>query len=74
MAAGSIALFLLGSMPFMSVALGRDAAGRRYPATLHTLIHTFSLEILVPHIVVTPPEFDVQIPAIDVKLWMSSRI
>jgi hypothetical protein len=32
--------------------------------TLHTLIHTFAFEILPPYIVVTPPEFDIQISAI----------
>jgi len=31
---------------------------------LHTLIHTFAFEILLPHIVVIPPEFDIQISAI----------
>jgi hypothetical protein len=41
--------------------------------TLHTLIHTFAFEILPPYIVVTPPEFDIQISAIDVKSWMSPK-
>ena len=29
-------------------------------SALHTLIHTFPFEILLPHIVVTPPEFDIK--------------
>jgi hypothetical protein len=32
----------------------------------HTLIHTFSFEILLPNIVVIPPEFDIKISAINV--------
>ena len=42
--------------------------------TVNYILHTFSFEILLPHIVVIPPEFDIKISAIDVKLWMSSRI
>ena len=34
---------------------------------MNTLIHTFSFEILLPHIVVIPPKFDIKISAIDVK-------
>jgi hypothetical protein len=29
-----------------------------------TLVHTISFEILLPHIVVIPPEFDIQIAAV----------
>jgi hypothetical protein len=36
-------------------------------------MHTFSFEILQPHIVVIPPEFDINISAIDVKSWMSPK-
>jgi hypothetical protein len=31
------------------------------------ILHTFSFEILLPHIVAIPPEFDIKISAIDVN-------
>jgi len=34
---------------------------------LHTLIHTFSFEIVLPHIVVIPSDSDIKISAIDVE-------
>jgi hypothetical protein len=39
---------------------------------LRDVIHTFLFEILLPHIVVIPPEFDINISAIDVQFWMST--
>jgi hypothetical protein len=43
------------------------------PPPTRSLIHTFSFEILLRHIVVILPEFDIKISAIDVKFWMSPK-
>jgi len=40
---------------------------------LHTLIHTLPLESPLPNIVVAPKMSDINIPAIDVKFWMSQK-
>jgi hypothetical protein len=37
------------------------------------ILYTFSFEILLPHIVVIPPEFDINVSAIDVESLLVSN-
>jgi len=46
-------------------SLNSAAHGEDIPE--HYILHTLSFEILLPHIVVIPPEFDIKISAIDVE-------
>jgi hypothetical protein len=50
-----------------------NAPFRLWECKLHTLIHTLWFEILLPHIVVILPEFDIQISAIYRKFFRSSK-
>ena len=49
-----------------------EGVGVKFPRATRPLIHTFSGEILLPHIVVIPPEFDIKISRIFVVLNVST--
>jgi adenylate cyclase len=52
----------------------RKAGHRERECGLHTLIHTFALETLRPHIVVISSNSNINVSAIYVKSWMSPKI
>jgi hypothetical protein len=62
----------MGSLPMQQRSFGSAFLMRHSDSgSVDYILHTFTFEHQLPHIVVILQKFDIKISAIDVKFWMS---